>query len=229
MRRTVLEARNHPSVITHSVANELSPRPGRHADDRHLPRTRRASWPRTSTTRCRPRSTSWPGPGFPKQEVYDRFDLLGLNSYFGWYNGDSGHETGDLADLEPFLRTARGYYRRQALVMTEFGAEATMDGPADRQGDLRLPGAVHRREPVAHQAPRVHVRRDLLDAARVRRQAGLGRRRRAHGRRRATASTTRACSTYADGDAQAGVRRRRRATSPRRRSTAPRPRARSPR
>ena len=32
------------------------------------------------------------------------FDLLGINSYFGWYQGDAQHATGDLADLEPFLR-----------------------------------------------------------------------------------------------------------------------------
>jgi beta-glucuronidase len=130
LRRTVLAARNHPSVITHSVANELSPQPDEN------PTT--GAWLNTARELAEDLDHTLPAsvdilawPGFPKQEVYAGFDLLGLNSYFGWYNGDEGHETGDLADLEPFLRQARSDYDRQALVMTEFGAEATMDGPED--------------------------------------------------------------------------------------------------
>ena len=130
VRRTVLEARRHASVITHSVANELSPQPDETASTTAFLNTARELVGDLDPTL--PASVdilAW--PGFPKQEAYDRFDLLGLNSYFGWYDGDSGHETGDLADLEPFLRRAREQYSRQALVMTEFGAEATMDGPAN--------------------------------------------------------------------------------------------------
>ncbi|HEV3001694.1 MAG TPA: glycoside hydrolase family 2 TIM barrel-domain containing protein [Solirubrobacteraceae bacterium] len=130
VRRTVLAARNHPSVITHSVANELSPRPD------ELPTT--AMWLDDARELAEDLDPTVPAsvdvlawPGFPKQATYDRFELLGLNSYFGWYRGDTGHETGDLAGLEPFLRQARRDYSRQALVMTEFGAEATMDGPPD--------------------------------------------------------------------------------------------------
>jgi beta-glucuronidase len=67
-------------------------------------------------------------PGYPRQRTYARFDALGLNSYFGWYEGRGGR-TADLADLEPFLRRARADYWDQALVMTEFGAESTTDGP----------------------------------------------------------------------------------------------------
>jgi hypothetical protein len=130
VRRTVLAARNHPSVITHSVANELSPQPDENETTASFLNTAREMVEDLDHTL--PASVdilAW--PGFPKQEVYDRFELLGLNSYFGWYQGDSGHETGDLADLEPFLRQARRFYDDQALVMTEFGAEATMKGPAD--------------------------------------------------------------------------------------------------
>jgi hypothetical protein len=130
VRRTVLEARNHPSVITHSVANELSPRPDvTRTSGIFLDTARELTRDLDPTLPVSVDILAW--PGFPKQETYDRFDLLGLNSYFGWYQGDPGRETGDLADLEPFLREARRLYPRQALVMTEFGAEATMDGPAD--------------------------------------------------------------------------------------------------
>ncbi|HEV2062262.1 MAG TPA: glycoside hydrolase family 2 TIM barrel-domain containing protein [Solirubrobacteraceae bacterium] len=130
VRGTVLEARNHPSVITHSVANELSPRPDvMRTTGIFLDTARELTEDLDHTLPVSVDILAW--PGFPKQETYDRFDLLGINSYFGWYQGDENHETGDLADLEPFLRQTRRFYRRQALVMTEFGAEATMDGPDD--------------------------------------------------------------------------------------------------
>ena len=130
VRRTVLGARNHPSVITHSVANELSPR----ADV--LEPTRRFLRESAELTRSLdptlPTSVdllAW--PGFDRQDSYAQFDLLGVNSYFGWYEGQGTHATGDLGDLEPFLRQLREQYPEQALVMTEFGAESTMDGPPD--------------------------------------------------------------------------------------------------
>jgi beta-galactosidase/beta-glucuronidase len=130
VRRTVLEARNHASVITHSVANELSPRPDAlRTTGIFLNTARELTEDLDHTLPASVDILAW--PGFPKQETYDRFDLLGLNSYFGWYRGDEDHETGNLDDLEPFLRQSRRYYDRQALVMTEFGAEATMEGPAD--------------------------------------------------------------------------------------------------
>ena len=130
VRGTVLVARNHPSVITHSVANELSPR----ADENEP--TRR--FLRESAELTRDLDPTLPAavdllawPGFDRQKSYAQFDLLGVNSYFGWYEGQGTHATGDLADLEPFLRQLREQYPDQALVMTEFGAESTMDGPQD--------------------------------------------------------------------------------------------------
>jgi hypothetical protein len=130
LRRTVLEARRHPSVITHSVANELSPIPDEN------PGT--AAWLAAAhelTERLDPSVPvsvdvlGW--PSFSRQRTYARFRLLGINSYFGWYRGEGARSTADLADLEPYLRTVHAQYPRAALVMTEFGAEATMDGPAD--------------------------------------------------------------------------------------------------
>ena len=130
VKRTVLEARNHPSVITHSVANELSPRPDiMRTTGIFLDTARELTEDLDHTLPASVDILAW--PGFPKQKTYARFDLLGINSYFGWYQGDENHETGNIDDLEPFLRQSRRFYDRQALVMTEFGAEATMDGPDD--------------------------------------------------------------------------------------------------
>ena len=129
VRRTVLAARNHPSVITHSVANELSPRPDvMRTTGIFLNTARELTTDLDPTLPSSVDVLAW--PGFPRQQTYADFELLGVNSYFGWYQGDPNHETGNLADLEPFLRKFRGYYRNEALVMTEFGAESTMDGPA---------------------------------------------------------------------------------------------------
>lgn len=130
VRRTVLDARNHASVLTHSVANELSSR----ADDldptrRFLERSAALVRDLDPTVPVSVDILGW--PNVERQEAYAGFDLLGINSYFGWYEGKGSHKTGNLADLEPFLRLTRDQYPGQALVMTEFGAEATMDGPAD--------------------------------------------------------------------------------------------------
>jgi hypothetical protein len=130
VRRTVLEARRHPSVLTHSVANELSPQPDTN------PTTK--AWLDAARSMVSTLDPSVPTsvdilawPGFDRQATYAAFPLLGMNSYFGWYQGDEQHYTGRLADLEPFLRSMHSMYKSNALVMTEFGAEATMGGPAD--------------------------------------------------------------------------------------------------
>jgi hypothetical protein len=129
VRRTVLEARRHPSVITHSVANELSPTPNTNqATARFLDQARRMTADLDPTLPTSVDVLGW--PGFGRQSAYAQFDLLGVNSYYGWYRGKGRRMTANFADLEPFLRSMRRNYPRQALVMTEFGAESTMDGPA---------------------------------------------------------------------------------------------------
>jgi hypothetical protein len=118
VRRTVREARSHPSVITHSVANELSFTPD------SKPGTRRFLTAAQQYARdidpTIPISVDIKGrDGFPEQFTYARFDMLGINQYFGWYSWVPYFE-----DLEPYLREMRDMYRRSALVVTEFGAEA---------------------------------------------------------------------------------------------------------
>jgi beta-glucuronidase len=128
VRRTVLVARNHPSVITHSVGNEFSPRPDEvPTTAAFLESARRLTLDLDPTLPSSVDLLSW--PDFPRQRAYAAFDLLGVNSYFGWYEGKPDHPTGDLRDLEPHLREMRRLYPEQAMVMTEFGAESTMEGP----------------------------------------------------------------------------------------------------
>ena len=130
VRKTILEARNHPSVITHSVANELTA----------LPDEQRTSevWMRNAAAMARDLDPTLPVsidilsyPGIARQRTYDAFDMLGINSYYGWYEGKANRSTADIDDLAPYLRAMRDKYPGKALVITEFGAEATEPGPAD--------------------------------------------------------------------------------------------------
>ena len=130
VRKTILEARNHPSVITHSVANELTALPDEH-------RTSEV-WMRNAAELARDLDPTLPVsidilsyPGIPRQRTYDAFDLLGINSYYGWYEGKADRSTADIDDLAPYLRAMRDKYPGTALVITEFGAEATEPGPPD--------------------------------------------------------------------------------------------------
>jgi beta-glucuronidase len=133
VRGTVLAARNHPSVITHSVANELSS----FADT--LPGTRRFLRDARAVARdldpTLPVSVDLLGrPGLPRQHAYAAFDLLGANAYFGWYRGQAARPTADLNDLGPYLRRLHRQYPSQAIVLTEFGAEAIAPGRARVKG-----------------------------------------------------------------------------------------------
>ena len=129
VRNTLLAARNHPSVITHSVANELTSQPD-------TQRTSRV-WLENAAALARDLDPTLPVsvdilsyPGIPRQRTYDHYDVLGINSYYGWYEGKKDRSTADIDDLAPYLRAMRTKYREPALVITEFGAEATDAGPA---------------------------------------------------------------------------------------------------
>lgn len=128
LRGTVIAARRHVSVITHSVANELSVIPDA------TPGTKAYLDAALTTTRdldpTLPVSVDLLSyPGFGAQQTYAKYDLLGINSYFGWYPGKTDHSTANIADLAPYLDHMRDLYPRQGLVLTEFGAESTFDGP----------------------------------------------------------------------------------------------------
>jgi beta-glucuronidase len=132
VRGTVLSARRHPSVFTHSVANELSPAPDRHeAVRQYVDAARRLELDLDPT--IPPSIDTLSYPGFPRATTYAQFPLLGINSYFGWYHGKQNHPVGDINGLGPYLQRMQRLYPDSAKIVTEFGAEATMDGPADQK------------------------------------------------------------------------------------------------
>jgi hypothetical protein len=131
VRRTVTAARSHPSVLTHSVANELTFTPDQ------KPGTRRFLLEAQAQARdidpTVPISVDIKGrPGFAEQFTYHSFDMIGLNQYFGWYRWVE-----DFDLLEPYIRELRDLYPREAIVMTEWGAEGRpelADAPPDLKG-----------------------------------------------------------------------------------------------
>jgi len=116
--RTVKAARSHPSVLTHAVANELSFTPdSKPGTRRFLDQARVLAEDLDPTV---PISVDIKGrPNYGEQFTYGRFELLGINQYFGWYRWVANFD-----DLEPFIYEMRDHYPRTALVMTEWGAEA---------------------------------------------------------------------------------------------------------
>jgi len=131
VRRTVLAARNHPSVITHSVANELTFTPDQHPATKRFLLAARAQAHAIDPTL--PISVDIKGrPGFAEQFTYHPFDMIGLNQYFGWYRWVE-----DFSLLEPYIYELRDLYPRKAIVMTEWGAEGRpelADAPPDLKG-----------------------------------------------------------------------------------------------
>ena len=129
---SVIATRNHPSVLTQSIANELTPTPDT------VPGTR--AYIDAAVPLVRKLDPAVPVsidvlsyPNFPAQQTYQQFDLLGISNYYGWYVGKAGHSTASIAGLGPFMRLTHARYPGQALVMSEFGAEATLVGPADQK------------------------------------------------------------------------------------------------
>ena len=130
VRETILAARNHPSVIVTSVANELTSQPDKQRTSRVW--MQNAAALARNLDRTRPVAIDILSyPGVARQRTYSAFDTLGINSYYGWYDGKVNRSTADLDDLAPYLRAMRDKYPGKALVMTEFGAEATDPGPAN--------------------------------------------------------------------------------------------------
>ncbi|MBJ7330509.1 MAG: beta galactosidase jelly roll domain-containing protein [Solirubrobacteraceae bacterium] len=121
---------NHPSVITWSVGNELSSRPGP-VQGYYIQRAARQAKKLDPT---RPVSIAVAGyPSAGCQSEYGPVDIVGINEYFGWYPGPNG-VIADRESLSPYLDSVRACYPNKAIVISEFGAEANRNGPIEEKG-----------------------------------------------------------------------------------------------
>jgi beta-glucuronidase len=125
---------NHPSVAVWSIGNENASRPG--TGLRKYIRKAERTAQDLDPTRLIGLATS----GFPtveKQDIYLELDVLGINDYFGWYNGPRG-TISDRGQLSGYLNRLHSDYPNQALVITEFGAEANRSGPVTEKGTFEF-------------------------------------------------------------------------------------------
>jgi beta-glucuronidase len=140
LRSTLIADRNHPSVIIDSVANELSPAP------ETIPGTKRYIEQAIATARRLNPGVpvaldTYCYPGYPKQAIYSKLDVIGISSYFGWYTGPVGHSIANFSELQPYLQLQHRRYPKQALAISEFGAESLFDGPAATKGSYEFQSA----------------------------------------------------------------------------------------
>jgi hypothetical protein len=130
---TLVEDRNHPSVIVDSIGNELSVTPD------STPGTR--SYLTQAIKLARALNPSVPVgldiycyTNLPAQQVYKQLDVIGISDYFGWATGPPGHSIANFSQLAPYLLLQHRRYPNQALVISEYGAEAFYDGASTTKG-----------------------------------------------------------------------------------------------
>ncbi|HEX4734179.1 MAG TPA: glycoside hydrolase family 2 TIM barrel-domain containing protein [Thermoleophilaceae bacterium] len=123
LRQAIVRDRNHASVLAWSVSNETL-RGG--AGERAYLRAARTVVNQLDRTRLLAADKSLQ-PLNDLPSWYRSLDAIGLNEYVGWYGGKTSELRGDLAEIHR-------RFPHQALVVTEFGAEANRSGPASRKG-----------------------------------------------------------------------------------------------
>jgi beta-glucuronidase len=130
IERQVLRDRNHASVISYSLVNELPARPGS-GQELLIAQMAEAARKKDPTRLIALDILGYPQVG--PQDVYRVVDAIGVNSYFGWYPGPNG-TTVNREDLGAYLDLMHTAYPDKALFVTEFGAEANREGPIDEKG-----------------------------------------------------------------------------------------------
>lgn len=130
-KQMVLADRAHPSVLVWSLMNEAVP-----AGTTYINKLITAQ--KAAVSKLDP--SGLVGADYaaaPEDELqhpaYRKLDVLGINEYFGWYPGLLG-STLDVGKLDDYLDYLHQAYARQAMFVTEFGAEANRNGSADELG-----------------------------------------------------------------------------------------------
>lgn len=133
LRGLIMRDREHPSVLVWSLGNELELR---QPPDEHLDRYVRSAHAlarRLDPTRPRALDVEARKVASSPAAAYLVPEVLGMNEYIGWYSGPPpGRAQRQLLRRE--LSDARARHPGQALVISEFGAEANRRGPASERG-----------------------------------------------------------------------------------------------
>jgi beta-glucuronidase len=130
LEENITANRNHPSIIVWSLGNELSTKPGP-VQGYYIQAAANQARKLDPSRAIGLAVAAWPSAGC--QTEYAPLDVIGFNEYFGWYSGPNG-QTADREQLSAYLDALRACYPKQALAVTEFGAEANREGPPEEKG-----------------------------------------------------------------------------------------------
>jgi beta-glucuronidase len=131
VRTNILDNENHPSAMVWSIGNELQ--------DSVPPLVRRyiqaAARVAKGLDPSRPVGMAIEGhPLAACRAGYGPLDVIGINDYFGWYDGQVANRD----DLSPYLEKMRACHPTKALMITEFGAEANRNGSVTEKGTYQF-------------------------------------------------------------------------------------------
>jgi beta-glucuronidase len=126
----ILSNQNHPSILLWSIGNEL-PSPATQAEARYISGATALAKHLDPTRPVAMAVSNWPGLGC--QTAWDPLDVIGDNEYFGWFDAGGGADD-DRDALGPFLDSVRACYPTKAIMVTEFGFDASRDGPVEERG-----------------------------------------------------------------------------------------------
>jgi beta-glucuronidase len=131
VRRNVLDNENHPSVMVWSIGNELKDSVPRRVRSYINAAARVAK----GLDPTRPVGMAIEGhPVAACRGGYGPLNILGINDYFGWYDG----EVANPFALSPYLDRMRACHPTKALMVTEFGAEANRNGAPEEKGTFEF-------------------------------------------------------------------------------------------
>jgi beta-glucuronidase len=130
LRKNIETNASHPSVLVWSIANELSSKP-ESTQGAYIRRAKRLADALDPTRPVGLAVAGYPSAGC--QRRYAPLDVIGVNDYFGWYPGPQG-SLFDRERLSPYLDALRRCYPNDALMVTEFGAEANRAGSVEDKG-----------------------------------------------------------------------------------------------
>ncbi len=126
----ILTNENHPSILLWSIGNEL-PQPANDAVKRYIAGAAQLAHQLDPTRPVAMATLAW--PNLACQSAYAPLDVVGINTYFGWFDAGGGSND-DLDSLGPYLDSVHACYPNKALMVTEFGYEGNRDGPVEERG-----------------------------------------------------------------------------------------------
>lgn len=125
---------SHPAIAVWSVGNEMSSRVSS-GQEAYIDAATAAGRAIDST---RPIGIAMaPSPSTDCQDGYSSLDLIGANTYHGWYIGTDG-SIADRELLSGELDRLRKCYPKKAVVISEFGFEANRDGAPEERGTYQF-------------------------------------------------------------------------------------------